>query len=122
MNEEKIVFYMDSRGKSPVFEYLLKLGKKRDKNSRITYNNINEYILVLCEVGFSAGEPYIKHIEGDIWELRPLSERVFFAGWEGGRYILLHHILKKTQATPRRDIDTAKRRLTEARKEPEIYG
>ena len=122
MNEEKIVFYMDSRGKSPVFEYLLKLGKKRDKNSRITYNNINEYILVLCEVGFSAGEPYIKHIEGDIWELRPLSERVFFAGWEGGRYILLHHILKKTQATPRRDIDTAKQRLTEARKEPEIYG
>jgi len=122
MDEERILFYIDNRGNSPVYEYLVKLGKKRDKDSRIKYNKINEYILVLSEVGFSAGEPYIKHIEDDIWELRPLANRVFFAGWEGGRYILLHHILKKTQTTPRRDIDTAKRRLAEARKEPEFYG
>ena len=121
MNEERILFYVDSRGKAPVYEYLLRLGKKNDKDSRIKYNKINEYILVLCEIGTSAGEPYIKHIEGEIWELRPLTDRIFFAGWTNNRFIMLHHIVKKTQKTPRREIETAKRRLEEARKEPEIY-
>ena len=122
MNEDGIVFYIDGRGNAPVYEYLLNLGMKKDKDSRIKYNKINEYVIVLCEIGLAAGEPYIKHIEGDIWELRPHADRIFFAGWEGNRYILLHHIIKKSQSTPRRDINTAKRRLAEARKEPNAYG
>lgn len=122
MHEERIVFYIDSRGNAPVYEYLLELGKKNDKGSRIKFNKINEYILILCEVGLSAGEPYIKHIEGNIWELRPLADRIFFAGWERNRFILLHHIVKKTQKTPKREIEIAKRRLEEAIEEPEIYG
>jgi len=121
MNEERILFYVDNRGKAPVYEYLLRLGKKNDKDSRIKYNKINEYILVLCEIGTIAGEPYLKHIEDDIWELRPLADRILFAGWENNRFILLHYFVKKSEKTPRREIETAKRRLEEARKEPEIY-
>jgi phage-related protein len=48
-------------------------------------------------------------LEGDIWELRPLRDRIFFAGIKGGKYVLLHHYFKKTQKTPRREIEKAKR-------------
>ena len=27
------------------------------------------------------GEPFIKHLEGEIWELRPLRDRILFARW-----------------------------------------
>jgi phage-related protein len=121
MNTDRIVFYIDNRGDAPVYDYIASLAKRRSKDSRIKYNKINEYILVLCELGMSAGEPFIKHIEGAIWELRPLSDRIFFAAWDGNRFILLHHFMKKTKKTPLREIETAKRRLTEARKEPETY-
>ena len=55
---------------------LRKNGKYRE--------SINDYIQVLSEYGKMAGEPYIKHLDGDIWELRPilfskllLSERLY---------------------------------------------
>jgi phage-related protein len=118
---EKIVFYRDIRGIAPVYEYITELGRKKGKDSRIKYNKIIDYLKVLCQTGNSAGEPYIKHINGDIWELRPLADRIFYAAWDGKRCILLHHFVKKSQQTPQREINTAKRRLDEARKEPEKY-
>ena len=54
-----------------------------------------------------------KHIEGDIWELRPLRERVFFVAWYNNSYVLLHHFTKKTQKTPKDKIKLAKQRLKE---------
>jgi phage-related protein len=121
MQKDKIIFYIDSRGVAPVYEYIRDLGLKKGKDSSVKYNKINEYISVLAELGLAAGEPFIKHIEGDIWELRPLTDRIFFAAWTGNRFIIFHHFIKKTRTTPRREIDTAKRRLAEARKEIEIY-
>ena len=64
-------FYKDKDGNEPVKEYLKELGTKTDKNSRINFNKIRDYIKTLSEYGTRAGEPYIKHIGGDIWELRP---------------------------------------------------
>ena len=34
-----------------------------------------------------------------------------FAHYENGVFVLLHHFLKKTQKTPKREIDKAKREL-----------
>ncbi|MDR1515551.1 MAG: type II toxin-antitoxin system RelE/ParE family toxin [Synergistaceae bacterium] len=34
---------------------------------------------------------------------------------------MLHHFIKKTQVTPQREIDAAKRRLGKARREVERY-
>ena len=47
----------------------------------------------------------MKHLEGDIWELRPLRDRILFAAWVGDSFVLLHHFVKKTQKTPQREID-----------------
>ena len=63
--------------------------------------------------GTNAGEPYVKHLEGEIWELRPLRDRILFAAWDGKNYILLHHFMKKTQKTPHREIEQAKANLAD---------
>lgn len=105
----KIYFYRDRKGKEPVLEYLQKLCRKKDKDSRIKANKINDYIEALRQYGTRIGEPYIKHIDGNIWELRPLRDRIFFVAWHNGGFVLLHHFTKKTQKTPTREIEKAKR-------------
>lgn len=53
----------------------------------------------------------MKHLEGKLWELRPLRDRILFVGWVGGDYVLLHVFMKKTQKTPVREIEKARREL-----------
>ena len=112
----EIYFYEDKDGKSPIYEYIEDLSRKTDKSSRINLNKIQDYIRVLREHGKTAGEPYMKYIDGDIWELRPIRGRIFFAGWTNNGFILLHHFqFKKTQKTPKHEIDQAKRNLADIR-------
>lgn len=107
----KIYFYKDKNGSEPVLDYLKELLSKKDKDSRIKANKINDYIEILSQYGTQVGEPYIKHLDGDIWELRPLRDRILFVGWVNGSFVLLHHFMKKTQKTPAREIEKAKREL-----------
>ena len=86
----KIFFYRDRSGNEPVFEYLKELTSKTDKNSRINANKINDYIEILRVYGTQAGEPYIKHLDGEIWELRPLRNRILFVAWTGDGLSLIH--------------------------------
>ena len=112
----KIFFYQDGRGKEPVYEYLKLLSKRKDKDSRIKLNKCNDYIQALAEFGTGIGEPYLKHLEDEIWELRPLRDRILFSAWTGDGFILLHHFMKQTQKTPRREIEQAKRELEDFKK------
>ena len=52
-------------------------------------------------------------IEDDIWELRPMRDRILFAYWKDNKFLLLHHFVKKTQKTPQREIDQAKRNMAD---------
>ncbi len=117
----KIYFYKDKNGSEPVLAYLKELASKKDKDSRIKFHKINDYIEILSQYGTQAGEPYIKHLEGDIWELRPLRDRILFVGWVNGCYVLLHHFMKKTQKTPVREIEKAKRELADLREREVQY-
>lgn len=106
----KVHFYKDANGKQPVVEYLLELARGNDKDSRVKLNKIRDYVKALSTYGLSLGEPYIKHLDGDIWELRPLRDRILFVAWqESGGFVLLHQFMKKTQKTPTREIEKAKR-------------
>ena len=109
----KIFFYRDKNGNEPIAKYIAGLAQKKDKDSRIKLNKIRDYIKVLSEYGTQAGEPYIKHLDGEIWELRPLRDRILFVGWVNGGYVLLHQFMKKTQKTPAREIEKAKRELAD---------
>ena len=115
----KVFFYRDKNEKEPVAEYLEELAGKKDKDSRIKAGKINDYIQYLEAEGTRAGEPYVKHLDGEIWELRPLRDRILFAAWIGDRFILLHHFMKRTQKTPRREIEQAKRSLADYRERNE---
>lgn len=108
-----IYFYRDKNGNEPVKEYLAELAAKKDKDSRIKLNKIRDYMRTLSEYGTQAGEPYIKHLDGEIWELRPLRDRILFVGYVNGSYVLLHQFMKKTQKTPKREIEQAKREFTD---------
>lgn len=111
----EIYFYKDKNGKEPVKEYMAGLAVKKDKDSRIKLNKIMDYVKILSEYGTGAGEPYIKHINGEIWELRPLRDRILFAAWDGRGFVLLHVFMKQTQKTPQKEIERAKRNLTDYR-------
>ena len=89
------------------------MSKRSDKDSRIKLNKIRDYVKVLSEHGTQAGEPYIKQLDGEIWELRPLRDRILFVAWVNGNYVLLHQFMKKTQKTPAREIGKAKRELAD---------
>jgi len=109
----KIVFYKNIHGEQPVKDYILELSNNTDKDSRIKLNKIQDYMGVLSNSGTRAGTPYVKHIDGGIWELRPLRDRIFFFCWKGDSFVLLHQFVKKTQTTPQREIDQAKRNLSD---------
>jgi Phage-related protein len=103
----KIVFYKDKNDIEPVKEYILSLVARSDKDSRIKLNKIQDYVQILAQYGTRAGEPYIKHLDGEIWELRPLRDRILFFCWVDDTFVLLHHFVKKAQKTPKREIERA---------------
>lgn len=108
-----VYFYKDKNGNQPVLEYLIELSSKSDKDSRIKSGKINDFIQALSRYGLELREPYIKHLDGDIWELRPLRDRILFAAWQDNGFVLLHQFMKKTQKTPSREIAQAKKELAD---------
>ena len=72
-------------------------------------------IELLAEFGNALKEPYVKHISGDIWELRIRFSsdisRIFYFTWRAETIVLLHGFVKKTQKTPPREIEIAKKRM-----------
>jgi phage-related protein len=109
----KIYFYRAKDGSRPVADYIISLRGKNDKDSRIKLNKIQDYINALSKYGLQLREPYIKHLDGEIWELRPLRDRILFIAWHNESFVLLHQFMKKTQKTPAREIDKAKRELAD---------
>ena len=109
----EIIFYSDRSGKEPVFDYIHELAESGSKDSRIKFNKVIQYLNMLKEKGTQAGEPCLKHLDGDIWELRPIRDRILFAAIVGGRFVLLHCFMKKTMKTPSREIEQAKRELAD---------
>ena len=107
----EIIFYEDKKGNSPVYDYICELESKNDKISRIYLKRIRQNINMLKENGTRSSENFVKHIEGEIWELRPVPNRILFAAWIENSFVLLHHFRKDTQKTPRNEIEKAKREL-----------
>lgn len=62
-------------------------------------------------------EPYAKHLEGKLWELRLKGRsgiaRSLYVTVTGKRVVVLRTFVKKTQKTPRREIDLALARAKE---------
>ena len=118
----EILFYRDNKGRQPVLDYLQELSRSKSKDSRIKLNKISDYIQALSVYGTEQlTENYVKHLDGEIWELRPIRDRILFAGVIGRRYVLLHQFMKQSQKTPVREIEQAKRELADFKKRSGLY-
>lgn len=108
-----VIFYYDKNGRSEIVELLDALQEKAptSKTDRINREKILAYIGALGEYGTRLGQPMVKHIEGSIWELRPLNNRIFFFYWKDNKFVLLHHFVKKSQKTPAKEIAQARANL-----------
>lgn len=104
-----IEIYIDKNGNSEIKEYIKYLKQKDSKDNKIKFNKIVAYIKMLQKRGLSLGEPYIKHLDSNIWELRPLKDRILFVYYDNNKFILLNIFKKKTQKTPIREIKKAKK-------------
>ena len=62
-------------------------------------------------------EPYVKHLEGHLWEMRMKGRdgiaRAAYVTASGKRVVVVHVFPKKTQKTPRREIEYALKRAKE---------
>jgi phage-related protein len=62
-------------------------------------------------------EPYIRRIDGRIWEMRLRGRdgiaRALYVTATGRRVVILRVFTKKTQKTPRREIELARQRAKE---------
>lgn len=117
------ITYKDKRGNDEFENWIKELSEKSktSKHERIQLKKIFEYLEILRMNGTRAGEKYIKHLEGNIWELRPLENRILYAYWKDNIFILLHHFKKKTQKTPQREIQKAKNNLNDFLERNEIH-
>lgn len=102
-----VIFYEDITGDKPVENFLLSLDiKMRAKLIGI--------LQILQEKGNQLREPYIKHLEDGIFEIRGKVgsdiTRVLYFFYLDGKIILTNGFIKKTQKTPRKEIKLAKLR------------
>ena len=75
-----IEFYCTTDGTSELWDFLDNLQQKsiKSKDARIQHKQIVMYIQLLEDHGTSLGENITKHLEDNLWELRPGNNRVLY--------------------------------------------
>jgi phage-related protein len=72
------------------------------------------------QLGLSAmREPYIKHLQGKLWEMRMTGRdgiaRAIYVTASGKRVVIVRAFAKKTQKTPRSEIEMALKRAEQVK-------
>ncbi|HCC36256.1 MAG TPA: type II toxin-antitoxin system RelE/ParE family toxin [Treponema sp.] len=109
-----VELYEKADGKVPVLEFILSLNPKQQAK---VYREIN----LLEKFGNELHYPHVDTIKGakyaGLWELRIEFAsnifRIFYFLLRKNRVTLLHGIVKKTQKTPKKDLDIALERMKE---------
>jgi phage-related protein len=106
-------FYaQEGTGNEPVRDWLLSLPKADRKKIGVDIKTV--------EYGWPIGMPTCRHLRKGVWEVRTdlgrnRIARVLFCTSDG-EMILLHGFIKKTETTPREDLDLAIERMNEVKK------
>lgn len=107
-SEWSIVFYVEDDGASPAEEFLDSLDPKTQRRFRWSIQQLKTR-------NVAAREPLVRHIEGKLWELREESStniyRFIYFFFTGRQIVFVHGFQKKTQRTPRQEIDIAHKRM-----------
>ena len=102
-------FYQTGQGKEPVRDWLVGLDAE---SRRIVGRDI-----ATAEFGWPVGMPLSRSLGGGLYEIRSNISgkriaRVIFV-LHGSRMVLLHGFVKKSQKTPKSDLDLARQRAKE---------
>lgn len=112
----EIEFYRDESGSVPVKEFL-------DAQDIRMRQKIMRSIQALQEMGTSLRMPLSESLEDGIFELRAQIggniSRVLYFFYIGNKAVLTHGFTKKTQKTPRREIERARNIRKKYRKQQE---
>ena len=104
----KIIYYKNTQGRFPVFDFIENLDEKAKAK-------ISNTLDLLKEFGIRLGLPHVKKVTGTVlWELRILgsdSIRIFYIAVTGKSFLLLHGFKKKKQKTDTKEIKIAAERL-----------
>ena len=107
MKKFEVIFYEKKNGECPVEDFLSHLGLKM----RAKYIGILE---ILEEKGHELREPYSKHLEDGIFEIRckigTNITRILYFFYYQKKIILTNGVVKKSQKTPQKEIELAKAR------------
>lgn len=105
-----VVFYETDKGKKPVEEFLNSLDVKMRAK-------IVSMMELLEEKGNQLREPYSKHLDDGIFELRAIqgnnTTRMLYFFYVGKTIVITNGFIKKQQKTPQKEIDLAKERRTD---------
>lgn len=106
----EIEYYETSNGEEVVKNFI-------DKLPKIPSAKLARQLDLLEEFGNELGMPHAKPMGGGLLELRVRGKqeevRVFFVHVVDKRIVLLHGFIKKTQQTPKKELDIARSRQKE---------
>ncbi len=106
MDKFSVEFYTKENGEKPAKAFLM----RTDKKMRAKLLGILE---LLEDYGNQIREPYSKHLEDGIFEVRGKLgndiSRVLYFFYYGNHIILTNGFVKKTQKTPKKEIEIAKK-------------
>ena len=102
------LYYKTKNGHNPVKVFTDNLSFKTQRKFFVKIDWLEEH-------GPRLPEPHAKKLENDLYELRFEGEdgviRIIYFFYIGRKIILLNGFKKKTQKTPRREIELAKKRM-----------
>lgn len=106
MQEFEIIFYKNDKGEKPVEDFLDSLSDKMRAKMLLS-------IRIVREKGYQTRMPYSEELEDGIFELRAKVgsdiSRVLYFFVVGRKIILTNGFIKKTQKTPKSEIELAKK-------------
>ena len=105
----QVIFYENKNGVSELYDTLQSMAASitTNKNARIQFKQITLYIELLKSRGIQLPINIAKHITEDIWELRPGDNRILYFYHQNNTFVLLHMFRKKSQKTPKQEIEKA---------------
>ncbi len=105
MSDWSVEFYSDGDDNSPVLDWYQTLDDKTKAKLLWTFQ-------LLEANGIDVGMPYVKPLEDKLYEVRAEVNRnairVIYFLYTGRRFILLHGFQKKTQKTPKKELEKAR--------------
>jgi phage-related protein len=105
-----IEFYLTANGENPVQAFI-------DDLSLAAQASVLRDLSLLRDYGLAVGFPTVRPMEGirKLWELRVKTKdgavRIFYVARTGRRFVLLHAFLKKSNKTPKSELNMAIKRL-----------